>query len=217
MDQLELEPQIIKKVKREAQWADIILVKDGQLAELIKPYVERCLVFPNIVDVKFLKPKDKVNSLRNRLRVVHIPSNPKRKGSEIIRARAEEVKEFIEYREMSNLPRLKVLEEYRDADIVIDQILTGTFGNTALEAMALGTPVIARLDPRFAEYEPALPPVINVDADCLAEVLRSLARDRSLLESYSKLGQQYVENYHSYQVVGRRLIDLYSMLDMKSK
>ena len=46
---------------------------------------------------------------------------------------------------IENLPNAEATRRYRDADLVVDQLLAGWYGGFAVEAMALGKPVIAYL------------------------------------------------------------------------
>ena len=49
----------------------------------------------------------------------------------------------------------KRTRRYRDADIVVDQLLAGWYGGFAVEAMALGKPVIAYLRESDLHHVPA--------------------------------------------------------------
>ena len=68
------------------------------------------------------------------------------------------------------------------ADIVVDQLIYGWWGSTALECMALGKPVICYLNPEmkesfftvFPEYE--FLPIIESDVNNIYRVLKNLIR-----------------------------------------
>ncbi len=61
------------------------------------------------------------------------------------------------------LPKLRLIDAYRAADVVLDQFLIGTFGAVAPEAMACGTPVLMAFEPSLHEWcFPELPPIVDV-------------------------------------------------------
>lgn len=208
-----LTKEVISKIVRESKIADLILVKDGQLAELINPYIENSIVFPNIVDVSIVNNANKFYNYENKLKIVHIPSNPTVKGSEIIRKQIAKIRSQVIYEEFTNLSHSEVLQKYQESDLVIDQILTGTYGNSSLEAMAVGTPVLNCLNPLFTAYEPEMPPIFNIDESNICDVIISLDNNRNLIEKIGAKSKQFVEKYHSYQSVGKKLVKLYSDID----
>jgi uncharacterized protein (UPF0332 family) len=204
---------IIEKVKRENEIADQIFVKDGQLAELISPYVERPIVFPNIVRVDHFIPPSEFPidyfETKRKLRVVHIPSNAEYKGTAFIRQAAERLKDKIDYTELSNISHEEVLHSYWKADVIIDQLLTGTYGNASLEAMALGRCVVNYLNPVFTRFEPEIPPIVQATQESVTEVLMDLDINRSLLHARAKEGIQFIRRNHKKEEVGLKLINCY--------
>lgn len=217
MNQACLSQPVVSMLRRQAAIADRILVKDGQLAELVSPIVGPVSVFPNIVDVSDAPPGEKDYNSHGRLRVVHIPSKPEVKGSSIIRESLAPIKDEIVYIEHTRISRSELLAEYRKADLVIDQVLTGTYGNAALEAMALGTPVLNRLDPRFLAYEPVKPPIISIEPSNLAKTVLSLSTNRNSLRAIGEASRQFVSDNHSYATVLRHLLLLYSSLRARAR
>ena len=214
MNTHELSPKIREKVLREQDIANKIFVKDGQLAELIAPYVKHPIVFPNIVDVSKLKIDrflpDDFHDERRKLRVVHIPSNPKYKGTDLIRQAIKRIEDKIDYSEFSGLPHRELLEKYWQADVIVDQVLTGTYGNASLEAMALGRCVVNYLKKEFMLYEPEQPPIVHAAPEQLTEVLAHLCENRKLVWQAGEMGKIFVDRHHSFQGVGRKLLEYYS-------
>jgi glycosyltransferase involved in cell wall biosynthesis len=211
MEATVLSPKVRDKVLREASFADKILVKDGQLAELLKTIGIESSVFPNIVDVRGVEHISKREFPNERLRIVHIPTNTEAKGTAEIRKAMHALGALVDYKEIQGISHEQVLEEFLQADLVIDQLRTGTFGNTSLEAMALGTPVISHLDPLFTAYEPEIPPIIPADKVNLKQVIEYLHLNRHVLQSAAVAGKIFVEKYHSYAIVGQQLVDLYGL------
>lgn len=213
MDLVQLPNVIVNKVLREQEIADLIFVKDGQLAKLIAPYVRQPIVFPNIVDVSKLKTRllipDDYYDEKRKLRVVHVPSNPLYKGTEFIREAMKKIASDIDYIELAGLSHTALLEHYWKADIVIDQVLTGTYGNASLEAMALGRCVVNHLDETFMAYEPEYPPIINSDRFHLTDVIAELSVNRKRIWEAGEKGRAFTLEHHSFDGVGRKLIDYY--------
>ncbi len=206
-----LSEAVLEKVQHEAGIAEKILVKDGQLAELLRSANIPCTVFPNIVDVSPLDHTEKPTPLARKLKVVHIPTNTLAKGTEAVRESMAKLSEVVEYEEIQGIPHRQVLDKLFLADLVIDQLRTGTYGNIALEAMALGTPVISYLNPVFTAYEPAKPPVISADKGTLSDVVRHFCREREQLIAIGNQGIAFTDKYHSYERVGSELLQLYGL------
>ena len=116
------------------------------------------------------------------LRVGHFPNHGFFKGTVYLEKaiddlRAEKVP--IELVKLSGVPQSAIVEAMRSVDVVVDQLISGSIGLTAIEAMALGRPVIAHI--RDGVALPDLPscPVIRATPDTIGLVLRGLAEDRS--------------------------------------
>lgn len=205
----QLSKKVIDKIKKEEDLSNIILVKDGQIAELIKPYVSNFEIFPNIVNVESVKHIEKKYNVNKKLKVVHIPSNPKFKGTDIIRNELAKLKNAIDYVELTNISHYEVLNHFISADLVIDQLLTGTYGNASLEAMALGTTVLNYLNPKFTKYEPESPPIINIEKYNICDTILYLNSNREIIERNGILSRNFTDSNHSNEVVGKKLIELY--------
>ena len=80
---------------------------------------------------------------RERPIVVHAPSSRRRKGSEHVIAACEGLD--VELELVEGLHHDEALKRYRAADIVVDQLNAGWYGLFAIEAMALGKPVVTFL------------------------------------------------------------------------
>lgn len=220
MNMTTLPLHIIEKVKRESELADLIFVKDGQLAELIKPYVKDVVVFPNIVDISDYNPNsehpDDFYDNKRKLRVVHIASNPKYKGTDIIRDQLHKLKDRIHFEELSNLSHTNLLKQYWQADLIIDQLSAGTYGNASLEAMALGRGVINYLNPLFTQYEPELPPIIKTEKNNLADTVVFMDEHRDVLFENAAKGKEFIKRHHTYSSVGIQLLSQYKRLRPKN-
>src|SRR5207342_1086414 len=107
-------------------------------------------------------------------------------------------------------------ERYRAADIVVDQLNAGWYGLFAVEAMALGKPVVTFLhDEAVRRTEEAFGvrvPIVSATADTLREALRPLVADAAQRREVGGASRTYVEHVHDVERVADRLLDLYRRL-----
>ena len=136
--------------------------------------------------------------------VIHAPSHRGAKGTAHIleavdRLKAEGVAfEFVLVEKLSNTEARKL---YERADLVVDQLLAGWYGGFAVEAMALGKPVICYLrDSDFGFLPEAMRselPLINAQPASISDVMREwLTSRRGELQARGRASRQYVERWH---------------------
>ena len=82
------------------------------------------------------------------IRIVHAPSNKEKKGTEFVVKAVEDLKKrySVELDVVHGVRNEDALARYRRADIIVDQLLRDWHGVFAIEAMALGKPVVTSLD-----------------------------------------------------------------------
>ena len=146
--------------------------------------------------------------------VVHAPSSREKKGtSRVIEACAELP---VELDIVEGVPHDVARERYARADIVVDQLNAGWHGVFALEAMALGKPVVAYLKPDVVErsatgYGVRIP-IVPATAETLVADLRPLVEQPALRRELGAAGRAYVEQVHDIDRIADRFIDLYGSL-----
>lgn len=98
-------------------------------------------------------------------------------------------------------------------DIMYDQLILG-WGTNALEAWAMGIPVVAATE--FGRVRAKMVEVIGDDlppyeatADSLYDALRTLVNEPELRASYGQRGLEFVQRFHAEPVVVERLKGFY--------
>ena len=146
--------------------------------------------------------------------VLHAPSSRRRKGTEHVIAACEALD--VELDIVEGLPHDEARRHYERADIVVDQLNAGWYGIFALEAMALGKPVLSFLrDEAVQETERALAlevPVVRVTKETLRERVAELAASADERRRLGALSRDYVERVHDADRGAGRLIEIYRSL-----
>lgn len=146
---------------------------------------------------------------REPLRIAHASNHRRFKGTnDLIRAvealKAEGVQ--IELVLVEGIPNREALKIYRLADAIFDQCLMGNYGYFALEAMALGKPVMCFVrKPDEYLLHPEECPIINTHVDTLRDDLRRLVQRRHELGEIGRRGRRYVERHFSLEAFADRL------------
>ena len=175
-------------------------------------WVPEAEVIPPGVDLTRVQPA--TPSDRARPLIVHAPSSRRRKGTEHVLAAVEGLDADLEL--VEGLHHDEAFERYRAADIVVDQLNAGWYGLFAIEAMALGKPVVTFLhDEAVRRTEAAFGtrvPIVSATADTLREALRPLVADAALRRGIGAASRAYVERVHDLERVTDRLLAVYARL-----
>ena len=169
-------------------------------------------VIPPGIDVGAITPSPP--SDRERPLVLHAPSSRAKKGTEHVIAACEQL--GVELELVEGLDHREAFERYRAADIVVDQLQAGWYGVFAIEAMALGKPVVTFLhDEAVRRTQDAFGvevPIVSATKDTLADVLRPLAESPEDRRRIGAASRAYVERVHDLAPMTDRLLDLYAHL-----
>ena len=175
-------------------------------------WVPDAFVIPPGIDLSGIEPSPP--SDRERPVVLHAPSSRRRKGTEHVVAACEQL--GVELEIVEGLDHREALERYRNADVVVDQLNAGWYGVFAIEAMALGKPVVTFLHEeavrRTEEAFGVEVPVVSATRDTLADVLRPLVESPEERRRIGAASRAYVERVHDADAVASRLVDLYAGL-----
>lgn len=175
-------------------------------------WVPEAEVLPPGIDLTAFTPVPQVE--RERVRIVHAPSNRERKGTEHIVAACRELP--VELDVVHGVPNAEAVRRYRDADIVVDQLLRDWHGLFTIETMAMGKPVVTSLDEgAVRQTEEAFGlrmPIVRATKDDLAEKLWPLVRSFEERKRVGAESRAYVERVHDIDRMADRLLDLYQRL-----
>jgi glycosyltransferase involved in cell wall biosynthesis len=186
-------------------------------AEIVGSYdairwVPEAHVIPPGLDLQPFTPVPPTDSPRPL--VVHAPSNREKKGTRYVIEACAQLP--VELDIVEGVPHDEARARYARADIVVDQLNAGWHGVFALEAMALGKPVITYLKPdvveRSAEGYGIRLPIVPTTKETLVESLRPLVADPALRREIGAASRAYVEQVHDIDRVADRLLDLYRSL-----
>lgn len=176
-------------------------------------------VLPPAIDLDEWQPSQLPPMPGGVLRVAHAPSSREVKGTrivlDVIKSMQADIS-MIELDLIEGLSHEEARQRYLMADVIIDQLKIGWYGLLAIEAMALGKPVICMIDDDAAErteqeFGMQLP-IIRADEKTLAITLQSLMLAPETIPRLGKLCRRYVEAVHSDVEVAKRAIRIYQRI-----
>jgi glycosyltransferase involved in cell wall biosynthesis len=175
-------------------------------------WVPEAEVVPPGLDLTAYRPAPPSDAARPL--VLHAPSSRTRKGTEHVVAACREL--GLDLDVVEGLPHHDARRRYERADIVVDQLNAGWYGLFAIEAMALGKPVVTFLhDEAVRRTEEAFGvrvPIVSATKETLADRLRELAAAPEERRRLGTDGRAYVERVHDVDRNADRLLDIYARL-----
>lgn len=225
--------EIDERLRKISEYVSEAIVQDEEVAAYVRPYYKKVHILPIAIDLnKFplmsgtgqdeaeeqggdrKQEKDGRQKRDKKLLIMHAPTNPLFKGTERIEEaiRKLSAKYEFDYRRIEKTNHEEAIALYREADLIIDQILCGSYGLLCVESMALGKPVITYIrDDLVPAFPPDLP-VMNANPDNIEEKLAELLENAPLREEIGLRGRAYVERYHAKEVVVDQLEEIYRNL-----
>lgn len=146
------------------------------------------------------------------LRIGHFPNHGFFKGTSYLKDAVEKLQAEgipVELNYFTGLPRSEVLKAMLGVDVLVDQLVSGAYGLTAVEAMGLGLPVIVYMRDGIEISQSKDCPVINANAHNIEGVLRRIIKEPSELQAAAKKGPEFVGRHHSIQSFSARLGQMY--------
>lgn len=204
-------PSLEKRAKRVMRHAAGIIVHDKELAQYLPDFRGPVYYVPLRIDLSGFTPRYPSKTAVRPL-IVHAPTDPRIKGTDYVKAVIDDLRNSYEFDFV--LVEGKTQEEakalYSQADIIIDQLIIGSYGVFAVEAMALGKPVVTYIREDLKDSFPSELPIVDASIDTLRERLVSLLEDAPLRNALGVAGRIYAEDYHDCVRVADILMAIYS-------
>lgn len=184
-------------------------IVDYELSEYVKNYYENIYYSKVSIDLKKYKVKNITNN--KKLLIVHAPTSPEVKGTSYILEAIRDLQDNYEFdfKLVEKVPHEDAIKIYEEADLIIDQILIGSHGVFAVEAMALAKPVICWISDFMKSKYPEELPIISANPDNIKEKIEYFLLNRELLHEYGQKGRKYVEKYHDVDKIAENIMDIY--------
>jgi len=142
--------------------------------------------------------------------VLHAPSRrkPSIKGTDIVEPVLADLdrRGLIDYRSPAGLvPHNRMPGLVKEADVVVEQILAGSYGVAAVEGMAAGCLVIGYVGDEVRLTMPEDPPILDTTPDEFLATMMRVLGERSDYADLAASGPAYVERIHSGRMSARVL------------
>lgn len=187
-------------------------------------------------DLLYFLPKDKASFLpysvalddidpaipdssNKKIRIAHAPTNRACKGSDIILDALNSLKKthghLIDICLVENLSHKQAVQTYKQADLVIDQILVGWYGALAIEVMSIGKPVICRIEQDDLHFLPkqmaedVTKAFIPAEPGTIRDAIVLCIEDRQFLKEKAEAGLEYARKWHDPRYVAGITKEMY--------
>jgi|HigsolmetaAR203D_1030402.scaffolds.fasta_scaffold00511_3 hypothetical protein len=199
------------------------IVPDPECIEYVRPYFKRIYVLPPLMNTALSSSASDGSAGADgsdgsggsggsdEPLIVHAPVHPQIEGTSYVMEVLERMRqsgfrfraEIVSGKDYAT--RMAALQK---ADIVIDQILPGAYGVTAVDAMALGKPVLAHIRPDLREDYFGTP-VVNANPATLPLRLQELLQSSALRQEIGALGSSYARRVHHPKRIAHKLQWIY--------
>ena len=200
----DLPVQKLQYLRVAERFSDVVYCHPGHAQLSLRPY------FEGIVPID-LSSFDENSHQREHPLIVHAPSSSATKGTKYVLPVIERLREEgvpFTFELIQNLPYREALLRYRDADILIGQLLSPGGGKQEREALACGTIVLSSLRPEYPQRLAAESPIIDVNPDTLYEVLKAIILDHPRRMELAPKGRTFIDQHHDIVGICEQMIDL---------
>ncbi len=137
--------------------------------------------------------------------VLHAPSSSALKGSAYVDPVLTELdaRGLIKYQRVEGVRHAELAALVKDADIVVDQLMLGSYGVLACEAMAAGRVTVGHIADRVRAKLPTELPIAAATPTDLRAVIERLVSEREASRKLADSGAAYVRELHD----GRRAVE----------
>jgi len=142
--------------------------------------------------------------------ILHTPNHRNIKGTDDLERAIAQLKGEglqIDFQMLQGRPNDEIREAVKASDVIADQLLLPGYAMAAVEAMAVGKPVMVNmgaLPGELAATEAARQcPAVDSNPDNAVDVLRRLVTEPALRQELGSAGRGFVERFHDYPTVAR--------------
>ena len=179
------------------KYVDGVILHDEELRKHLPETANKVYIVPLRLNIGKFIPIYPSNDVHAPV-IVHAPSDYIVKGTSYIINAIENLKKLYHFTFIlvEGVTQEKAFEIYKNADIIIDQLFVGTYGVFALEAMALGKPVITYISDEMKPHFPTELPILNATINNIEEKIEFLLKSPNKRRQIGEAGRLYVETYH---------------------
>ncbi len=198
--------------------------RTAKVIEIFRTYAEQTFVvapdylrfvpdaelMPRVIDLH--RWPDREPRQRTAPIVLHVPSRRGKKGTDHVLAGMERLRSeglAFDFRLLEGVSNEAVASAIAEADVVVDNVITGDYEVVSLEAMASGRVAVANLQAASLAAFPGAP-VWNVDPPSFVDRMRLLITDLDLRRELAARGRAYVGGHHDADLIATRLVAAYS-------
>ncbi|MCF7767872.1 hypothetical protein [Achromobacter pulmonis] len=149
-----------------------------------------------------------------KVRIAHGPSSRMLKGTSYLEAAIAKLRARhldVELILVENMSHAEAMQTCLDADIIVDQLLIGAYGQFSVEMMALGKPTVCYIrDDLLPLYPPDLP-IISANPSTIAAALEELVCSPDSWKALGEAGLAYARKYHDSLAVAKIAINKYDI------
>ena len=203
----------VKRMKRVSHYVKVAIVADYELFSYVSPFFRQVAIVQQAIDTSKFKPVFPNPNNSDPL-IVHAPSRKNVKGTSYIEEAIARLKKKyrFDFLCLHQAKNEEVKEAFKKADIIVDQLLLGTYGIVSVEAMALGKPVICYIREDLVSKYPKDLPIVNANPHTIEDALETLLVDPKLRFELGMRSRAFAERYHDSKVVAEKLVTVYESL-----
>ncbi|SET77068.1 Glycosyltransferase involved in cell wall bisynthesis [Oceanobacillus limi] len=206
------EDLIVQKLSFLSNKISHCIVADEEMYQYVKDFYEHVYIVPLMIDLSLYYPLPKVT--KNKLTIVHAPTSPNIKGTPFILEAISKLKERYDFNFIlvQGKSHKEAKQIYQEADLIIDQLHIGSYGLLAVEAMAIGKPVMGWISPYMKEKYPDDLPLLIANPETIRSQLEYVLTNQDLLPIIGKQSRFYVEKYHDMKQNSKQIAQIYTNL-----
>lgn len=183
-----------------SRYAALVVGNDSSISRFL---VRNDLHFKSYpVDTDSLRPADRPSA--SPPVILHATNHRRVKGTDVLQRSVEELRRAgvaCDLRLVEHVDRPEAYRLYSEADIIADQFVMGAYGVFALEALALGKPVLTFLDCQHLGNPVFNLPLVHTTHENMTRVLAALVLCPELRTRLGRLSREQVVEYQSIEAL----------------